>query len=300
MHEALFSRNGLSLERLRAFAEIVSAGGPTRAAKGDPTRQSQYSRQLKELEEFFGTELFVRRGGRWFLTDTGRSLQRLTNEHLGALAELRTQCAREPVALHFGAGESFLQWRLLPKLAKLHGELPEARIVLLNRRSEDIAAGLLSGELEFGILPPDEVPASLKSSALAPVEFQIFVPRALRVEGKVDQPDWQLYLPLALLEGGGAISETLTAKAAQHGRKLNVIVECSSYLQAAEVVRQGLAAAVLPAEARTVFVADSVELHSLACLRKATRRIALTWNAHLICTRPALAGALRVLSKVLT
>lgn len=300
MHDEIFSRNGLSLERLRAFAEIVSAGGPTRAAKGDSTRQSQYSRQLKELEEFFGSELFVRRGGRWVLTDVGRSLQRLTNEHLGALAELHARCAREPIALRFGAGESFLQWRLLPKLAKLRSELPEARVVLLNRRSEDIAAGLLSGELEFGVLPLDEVPASLKSAALPPVEFLVFVPSTLRVEGKENQPDWPLQLPLVLLEGGGATYEALTAKAAQRGLKLNVIVECSSHLQAAEVVRQGLAAAVLPAEAHTVFAADKVEVHSLSCLRKASRRISLTWNAHLIRARPALAAALRALAKDLT
>lgn len=299
MHDELFSRNGLSLERLRAFAEIVSAGGPTRAAKGDSTRQSQYSRQLKELEEFFGAELFVRRGGRWILTNVGRSLQRLTNEHLGALAELRTRCAREPVALRFGAGESFLQWRLLHKLAKLHSELPETRFILLNRRSEDIAAGLLSGELEFGVLPLDEVPASLKSTALPPVEFVVFVPSALRVEGKRNQLDWPLQLPLVLLEGGGATHDALTAKAAQLRLKLNVIIECSSHLQAAEIVRQGLAAAVLPSEAHTVFAADKVELHSLSCLRKATRLIALTWNPHLIRARPALAEALRVLLKVL-
>jgi len=300
MHDELFSQNGLSLERLRAFTEIVDAGGPTRAAKGESTRQSQYSRQLKELEEFFGAELFVRRGGRWALTDAGRDLQRLTNEHLGALAELRTRCAREPVPLRFGAGDSFLQWRLLPHLGRLRRELSGVRLVLFNRRSEDVAAGLLSGELEFGILPSGEVPASLKSTALAPVEFRVFVPRALHAEGKASQPDWPLYLPLVLLEGGGATYEALTTHAAQHRVKLNIVLECSSHLQAAEAVRQGLAAAVLPAEAHSFFATAEVKLHSLSCLHKATRRISLTWNAHLIRSRPALAEAVRALVKALT
>lgn len=299
MHDELFSRNGLSLERLRAFADIVSAGGPTRAANGDATRQSQYSRQLKELEEFFGAELFALRGRRWVLTSVGRELRQLTNEHFGALAELRTRCARESVELRFGAGESFLQWRLLPKLARLLQELSDVRLVLLNRRSEDIVAGLLSGELEFGILPPDKIPASLKSYALPPVEFRFFVPRSLLVGCKTDEPDWALHLPLVLLEGNGAVSDALRAQASRHEHRLNVVLECSSHLQAVELVRQGLAAAVLPVEAHTALVSDKVELHQLSCLRKATRRISLTWNARLIRTRPTLASAVRKLAGVL-
>jgi DNA-binding transcriptional LysR family regulator len=299
MHDEIFAKNGLSLERLRAFIEIVSAGGPTRAAKSDPTRQSQYSRQLKELEEFFGTELFARRGGRWTLTEAGRSLHRLTNEHLNALAELCARSVHEPVTLRFGAGESFLQWQLLPRLRRLHRELSETRFVLLNRRSEDIAAGLLACELEFGVLPTSKVPVSLKSAPLPPTEFQLFVPIVLRKITDESRPHWPLGLPFALLEGGGAVRDVLMEEAAQHGLKLNIIIECSSHLQAAEVARQGLAIAVLPAEARTIFAADNVDLYSLSCLRKATRRNALAWNARVIRTRPALTKALRALKKVM-
>lgn len=299
MHDELFARNGLSLDRLRTFAEIVSAGGPTRAAKGDSTRQSQYSRQLKELEEFFGTELYARRGGKWILTAPGASLRRLINEHLGALVELRTRCAGAPVALRIGAGESFLQWRLIPQLAKLRRELPDVRFVLLNRRSEDVAAGLVSGELEFGVLPADETPASLKSVALQPIGYRLFVPRALHVDGDRQTPARLLSLPLVLLEGGGATQEMLSAEAVRHGQKLNVVLECSSHLQAANIVRQGLAAAVLPTEASAVFAAHEVEAHILPCLRKTSRRVALAWNAHVIRARPALAVATRALIDVL-
>ena len=45
MFEKLFAHSGLSLDRLRSFLEIVTAGGISAAAKGDSNRQSQYSRQ---------------------------------------------------------------------------------------------------------------------------------------------------------------------------------------------------------------------------------------------------------------
>lgn len=299
MHEALFSRNGLSLERLRSFAEIISAGGPTRAAKGDSTRQSQYSRQLKELEEFFGTELFIRRQGRWVLTETGRTLQSLTNDHLNALAELRAQCACEPVVLRFGAGESFLQWRFLPKLGKLCQDLPGVRFILLNRRSEDIAAGLLAGELDVGVLPPDEAPSALKTADIPQVEFRLFAPAALRGKIKGEAANWLPSVPLALLEGGSAANDALIAQADQHNQGLRIILECSSHLQAAEAVRQGVAAAVLPAEAASWFAPGRVDSHTLLCLGKATRRVVLVWNARLTRTRRPLAEAVRVLTRIL-
>jgi hypothetical protein len=50
--DRLFARSGLSLDRLRTFLAVAAAGNPARAAKGDPTRQAQFSRQVNELEGF--------------------------------------------------------------------------------------------------------------------------------------------------------------------------------------------------------------------------------------------------------
>jgi DNA-binding transcriptional LysR family regulator len=52
MFENLFSERGLSLDRLKVLIEVRDAGSIAQAAPGDPVRQSQYSRQLRELSEF--------------------------------------------------------------------------------------------------------------------------------------------------------------------------------------------------------------------------------------------------------
>lgn len=300
MNEELFSQNGLSLERLRAFAEIVGAGGPTSAAKGDSTRQSQYSRQLKELEEFFGTELFVRRDGRWVLTVSGRNLYQLNNEYLGALNDFLLQCGNEPVALRIGAGESFFQWRLLPCFKKLRQEMPETRLILLNRRSDDVAAALIAGDLEFGILPRSKVTAKLKWALLPRVEYQLFVPSAICEAIDDVEIDWALRVPFVLLEGNGVIREALTTEAARRRLDLNVVLECSSHLQIAEVVRQGHAAAVLPTGARVAFPSDSVKVHSLPCLRTVAQQIVCAWNTRLVRTRPIIAKSAGKIVKILS
>ena len=57
MFNELLSEGGLSLDRLKNFCAVAEAGGIARVAGGDPAKQSLYSRQLRELEQFFGAEL---------------------------------------------------------------------------------------------------------------------------------------------------------------------------------------------------------------------------------------------------
>jgi hypothetical protein len=47
--DRLFSLAGLSLDRLRTFLRVAEAGNLSKAAQGDVTKQSQFSRQIKEL-----------------------------------------------------------------------------------------------------------------------------------------------------------------------------------------------------------------------------------------------------------
>ena len=89
MFESLFANTGLSLERLKTFREIVAAGGITAAAGDDSNRQSQFSRQLKELEKYFGVELLKRGRGPAELTDAGERLYEIIGHTLSALEEFR-------------------------------------------------------------------------------------------------------------------------------------------------------------------------------------------------------------------
>lgn len=62
MFQNLFSRSGFSMERLASFCAVADAGSIARVADKDPTRQSLISRQIRELETFFGVELVRRKG----------------------------------------------------------------------------------------------------------------------------------------------------------------------------------------------------------------------------------------------
>lgn len=83
MNRPLLARGGLSLDRLASLVALADARGVSAAARGDPARQSQFSRQLKELEAFFGVALIERRqtAVRPFLSALAKALAAsLTNE----------------------------------------------------------------------------------------------------------------------------------------------------------------------------------------------------------------------------
>src|SRR6266496_1122361 len=91
--KSLFQKTGLSLDRLRNFALIADAGGLSLAAGGASSRMSLFSKQVRELEAFFGVALTVRQGRAVKLTDAGRELAQLARAHLGGLADLTVDLA---------------------------------------------------------------------------------------------------------------------------------------------------------------------------------------------------------------
>src|SRR5206468_7201745 len=152
MFENLFAQSGLSLERLKTFREIVAADGITAAAGDDSNRQSQYSRQLKELERYFGVELLKRGRGPVELTDAGQRLYEIVGHTLRALEEFRGTCAGEPVELVIGAGESLIQWLLLPRLPGLAEAHPRLAVTFQNLKTDEILHRVLDGGIDFGVV----------------------------------------------------------------------------------------------------------------------------------------------------
>jgi DNA-binding transcriptional LysR family regulator len=126
MFAELLQQRGLSLDRLQSFCLVAQAGGVTKAAKGDPAKQSLYSRQIKELEEYFGAELMRRKGRGIVLTAAGERLNVLARECFASLLDFKSGCKGLPVEIVIGAGESIIDW-VLTQLSILGGVLEKVR-----------------------------------------------------------------------------------------------------------------------------------------------------------------------------
>lgn len=81
----LLKKNGLSIDRLRALAEVADYGSLAAAADQDPVRQSQYSRQIRDLESFFECPLTCRQSGRLKMNPAGEELARMSRGFLQGL-----------------------------------------------------------------------------------------------------------------------------------------------------------------------------------------------------------------------
>jgi len=277
--------SGLSLERLRTLVAIADAGGLARAAGGDPNAMSQFSRQLKELEAFFGTELMTKRGRLLVLTESGRDLVRLARETLDGLASFRVTHKEFPQIVALGAGNSLIEWWLVPRLAKLHDAFPRIRFIVENIRSADAVRRVGESTLDLAIVRGDAVLNGLESRPLCKVRYDLFVPP--RLAKKIDARNPLAGLPgvpLAL-SAGGQFREKLREAAEASGVRLDVAVECASFTQAARFVKAGAAAAFLPRMAAADFGEKDAVRFEAPLLSTYVRPLELAWNPRHVASR---------------
>lgn len=294
MFEDLLTQGGLSLDRLQSFCRVAEAGGLTKAAKGDPARQSLFSRQIKELEEFFGVELMRRSGRGVALTDAGHRLHALTLEQLHGLHDFKRECAEERALLTLAAGDSIVQWVLLPKLPVLLPKLPNVSLRLLNLSSAEIATGLADGTLDLGITRAGAAGRKIQTASLGAMRFSLFVPSRLLKAKRVSEPEPEgvARMPLATLEGEGVFRSQLELAVRRKRVELNIQLELSSFPALARAVQSGSYSAVLPSLARSDFSAGDVVEFKPDWLRPLTREMVLAWNSRLARVRVSIARAI--------
>lgn len=277
MFDELLSRHGLSLERLRSFAAVADAGSIARVADGDPARQSLISRQIRELEEFFGAELTRRKGKGLEMTDAGEELARQIRFQFQGLSDFKRSVANQPLDYKFGANNSVIEWLLIPALPAIEKRIHGVHVHMFDTRSRDIIHGLIDRRFDFGIVRKSAVVAPLKYAPIGKITYALYEPAGWsgldRKPGK-----------LAVTEGSEFLKEL--SRAAESRKKPLVVTHlCTNFGQAAQLVRLGIAAAILPSIAEK-FLGDTVNRIELPWIKKYRRDIGVAWHERLLETRP--------------
>lgn len=266
----MLQRRGLSLDRLASFLVIARAGGLARAAPGDPVRQSQLSRQLKELEVALGQALFVRARGGLELTAAGTELARCVRTFEQELSAISGRAESPRVVL--GGADSVLQWLVLPALSRL-GEVRGLELLTLGAAAT--VSALQEGRVDLGLLRAGEARGDFKTVRLGAVEYAVFGARSL---------------PLAVPSGEPGLAAALAALGPP-------ALVCETFPQVAQVVRAGTHAGVLPLFARPALAGvarpGKVLAHAGSVLLLAWRPATLTRRAEVRALRVALERVLR-------
>ena len=281
----LFSKSGLSLERLRTFSEVVAAGGISLAAPGDANRQSQFSRQLRELEDFFGSQLIVRGAGRFELTREGEELFQIVQFHFRALEDLLRRCSSDNVEITIGAGDSILQGWILPNLGKLRAKFPKATFSLANLRNEESLTRLSKGQIDLGIVLGSEERSSLSYLPIGVARFGLLTPDpSIKKAPKKKLWEQIAKTPVAVLADSEMVSAFESA-AEKAGSAVNICLRGSSYPQIVEAIRQIGCAAIVPIFAASG-MRDTCDLISIPVLESFSRKAAVVWDPRQSTLRP--------------
>ncbi len=281
MFARLLAQSGLSLDRLRALVEVGACGSIVRAAEGDPTRQSQYSRQLKELEDFFQTALVERYGKHVRLTAQGRELARISRFFLLGISNFQRGCLAEGQVYRIGASATFILAFLLKVLAATGFTQSGIRFQVETASNDDIERRLHELTLDFGVVTRESLSRPLQTAELGGCGLRLWVPRGLcRSEQHARRAFKQRKLPLAL-----ALNE-LPPAAVDFLRENEPVLNCESFVQAQLALCEDGMAALLPTFLLPAGRSGQFMKLRLPALKSCQWSYHLAWNPRLLRLNP--------------
>ena len=302
MNLSILSKSGFSLDRLAGFCAVAGAGSIVGAARGDAVRQSLLSRQIRELEEFFGTELVRRQGRGLVLTDAGAELAALGRSQITALGDFASNCQNAPIRISLAASESLLQWLVLPRLTALRKAAAGAIFVLHHEDNTAIAARVQEGLYDFGLIRRKVARGEPGAAELGVLQEILIAPRTLLHRNDLTLMEALTTLPMAIPLAGtlrSAVDAYLSrqSKPPRHG--MHLALECTSYLHASTALKTGDCAAILPGLALREFPEELYQHWSLAPLKLERHPVSLIWNQRNAAVRLVVAQLAQAMSRSL-
>jgi len=282
------------MERLANFCEVADAGSIVGAAKGDTVTQSLISRQIREMETFFGTDLVQRRGRGIVLTERGRELAAIGRENFKGIADFVARCRGSEWCVRIVASNSVAQWLILPRLGTVMKLCPTVRFEIHHEQTREMVSTVREGTYDLAFIREDSIQNGLRHAPLGDFGHSIFIPASLLKRPPKCVSEIPLSLPMAL-PIGGRLKEQVEKFFDRAGTSIQTAVACSSYLQAANLVRSGTCAAALPDLALAEM--SGVEVHRIPVPVKLT--LCLAWTARNADTRPALSDLIEVMVQTL-
>ncbi len=171
----------MELRHLRYFVAVAEAENVSRAALKLHVSQPGISRQIRDLEDEIGFQLFERSAksvkltdaGKTFLTEARAVLQRADE----AVKSARAIATGQRGELHIGYAGSPTVRMLPPTLRAFQAELPQVRVRLHDLSTEEMLAGLRDRKLQMALMvcPTPGLLRGLKFAELARLAVSLAV-----------------------------------------------------------------------------------------------------------------------------
>jgi len=282
--EELPNKKGISIERLQTFCRVVEEGGISKACAIHDMDMGQASRQLKELDTYFDQPLVAAKAKKEFqLSEFGQRVYWLASSFINEIAKLRQVSQSMPERCIIAAGVGLIPWLIIPRCESLYRIKDGVHFEFTKMRSQEIVDGVLSNQIDFGLVRQSAISdARIGSYKLGEMQFALFVSKATAKKFQLgtvtSAEDILRKVPLVLINGDGEFRKRIEAHS--KGRKWNLkpVMECESFVDAANIVANGAFCSILPTIAGSQLPTEKFCSQPWNAV-DLKRNICLVWNA---------------------
>lgn len=141
---------------LQYFLAIAREETISKAAESLHITQPTLSRQMKELEEQLGKQLFIRGNRKINLTEEGILLRQRAEEIISLVEKTESEIMHSDTTIsgdiYIGSGETEGMRILAKVIDTCHKEYPEIKFHLYSGNSQDVVEKIENGLIDFGVL----------------------------------------------------------------------------------------------------------------------------------------------------
>lgn len=283
----LFSKNGVSMDRLMTLTEVVQRGSIAAAAAGDPSRQSLISRQIAELESALGIVLLDRRKKPYAPTAAAAGIAESCGRFVREVDEIAATTAKRPLPIRVGAGELVIRLLLVPWMGRERKYTHSHSWTIRNLKSSEIQEDLAAERMDIGLGAGlvERGPVGVRD--VASYGMKLLLPDSI-VPAKTGWNSLEK-LPVVLLEGDGGFRQFLAGFEREMGIGIKVGAECTSYPQAVDLANAAGWAVFVPELWWAREKSWKQRTPKLPGLDEYRHTLRLGWNAQIAKRRPEVA-----------
>lgn len=240
----------LNLRQIEAFRAVIETGSMTEAGNMLAVSQPAISRQIRDLEDRFGINLFIRHAGRIEPTKDALALHAEVERCFGELEQMVKfaddlgELRRHRIRIAATVGHSYF---MLPKvIAEFNKQFPEVTISLRSVLSPEVVELIDKGHSDIGFALLSVETQGVRIEKMPETELVCVIPKThpLAQKTRIDVQDLAEE-PLLLISENSLMRKRLLQAFDQAGISPNVILDSTYTGPICSLVSQGMGISIL-------------------------------------------------------
>lgn len=242
----------MELRQIKYFIEVAKREHVTEAANALHVAQSAVSRQIFNLEEELGVDLFIREGRNIKLTSIGKIFLEHMEKAINVIDDARQVVEEytdpESGTIHIGFPSSMATYILPKAISVFSDNYPDVKFKLIQATYSELKEAVVKGDVNIALLAP--VPTNIKGTkstilftetmvALLPMNHPLANESSLNLNALADDS-------FVLFPEGFILRDIVEQGCRQHGFRPNVSFEGEDIDAIKGLVSAGLGVSLVP------------------------------------------------------